>query len=644
MTELELKIQDAAQKYYTSGTSPLTDEEFDALVDQLRKENPDSPLLRVGWGYDPVTDTTPGAKIRHKYGRAGSLDKCRTWQELGQIFRKTPVDISLKLDGLSVVLYFQKGHLTCALTRGDGNVGIDITQKVADIFPTQVREGTRFSEFSGAVRGEILMRKDKFELWKKNAQPDAKNPRNSAAGIINSKDHDPEELSYLTLVVYTIVGDDEVGTFREPYDSVFFIRRALEIMFGQDRVVPYVSNVILQEDTFLDDMQKYKDLFEYYPYPSDGLVITQCDMSTMDLYPQVVYFAIAFKFPSESRESEVLEVEWNMSKTHYAVPKLHIRPIQLAGTTVEYCTGYHAQWIRDNKIGPGSVVRVQKRGEIIPNVDEVVKSTYPDMPTFCPDCGKRLEWEGVHLQCKNAACSNAIMQDTLIWIQNIAPRDGLGDSIKSKMLTMMVEGKALSDLSIESIMKCTVRLPDDGPSVQVNEFAKMWNSLHTCEISAVRAIQALNIPRIGGITAIKLAARFDLVRKVADYANASWTELPPSLLIDLKNCVGDANSRSIEANMKKFSRIRLIFDRIKVDTASSSPSKGKVAITGKLSVKRSAFEQELRAAGYQPGDISKDTKYLITDDPNSSSSKNKKADEWGIVKITESDFRNKYLR
>lgn len=112
MTELEEKIQKAAQAYYTDGSSELSDAEFDNLVEQLRVENPESPLLqKTGWGYSVESDSTPGMKYKHRYGIAGSLDKCRTWEEVKPVFRNQFVDVSLKLDGISVLLYYRDGKL-----------------------------------------------------------------------------------------------------------------------------------------------------------------------------------------------------------------------------------------------------------------------------------------------------------------------------------------------------------------------------------------------------------------------------------------------------------------------------------------------------------------------------------------------------
>ena len=229
MTELETKIKYAAQQYYSDGTSPYTDEEFDEMVDELRRINPDSELFRVGWGYSLDLDRTPGQKFKHKYGKAGSLDKCHSWSELSWMIQHGPVDLSLKLDGISVVLYYVEGYLVRALTRGDGITGIDITEKVSKIFPSNCRG----IKFTGAVRGEILMSYDNFENFQK-VHPEAKNPRNSTAGIIGANEI-TDDINYLSIIVYTIVGDEHI---HDDWDSEYSITKI------RDRLCDMISSKV----------------------------------------------------------------------------------------------------------------------------------------------------------------------------------------------------------------------------------------------------------------------------------------------------------------------------------------------------------------------------------------------------------------
>ena len=142
---LESEIKEASQKYYSDGTSPLTDDEFDAKVDELRELSPDSDVInQVGWGYDVNTDSTPGEKFKHKYGIAGSLSKCRTWPEL-KGFQNEWIDASLKLDGLSIVMYYKDGKRYQSLTRGDGETGIDVSPKIDAILPKELLSDKSFT-------------------------------------------------------------------------------------------------------------------------------------------------------------------------------------------------------------------------------------------------------------------------------------------------------------------------------------------------------------------------------------------------------------------------------------------------------------------------------------------------------------------
>ena len=169
--------------------------------------------------------------------------------------------------------------------------------------------------------------------------------------------------------------------------------------------------------------------------------------------------------------------------------------------------------------------------------------------------------------------------------------------------------------------------------VKKTEFRKMFNALFTNKVKLSSAIQALNIPRFGEVTSIKAAQYPEMILDLMEGKAYNTDKLR----------IGDANFESMVANVDKFRQLNHIKEQIMWEGQPSVEPKGKVAITGKLSVKRSVFEEELRNAGYIPGNIAKDTKFLITDDPNSNSSKNAKADEWGIQKITEEEFRQNYM-
>lgn len=635
MNDLERTIQEAAQKYYLDGTSPYSDEEFDSMIDQLRIENPNSILFKVGWGFDLSSDSVPGTKREHIYNLIGSLDKCHDLKELGKDLIHVELDASTKLDGLSIVLYYENSVLQYALTRGDGYVGIDVTDKVLAINP---RFAKSLVPFTGAIRGEVLMSYSKFEEFKK-VHPEAKNPRNSTAGLINGKDVF-DDLKYLDIILYTIVHS---ATYLENFEtSIDATRSILREMFDIPySVVPSRTILINSSSTdeeFITQMNFLRE-YLYQDYPADGIVLSKKRINCYN--GTYVYNAKAFKFPAESKITTIIDIEWNMSKTKNCVPRVLLEPVQLSGTTVQACAGYHAQYIKENNLGAGSVIEVTKAGEIIPQIIKIHKSTTAKLPETCPECGEPLSWNGVHLCCTNDNCVNSKEQDVLVWLQNLVPVDGLGDILKLKFLRQLVDNGNMKDVSVESLMECKLHLQEDTKSAQFNTFAKMWNNLHDTEVTfdLVHALIACNIPRIGDLTAIKVANYPDAILERLDYVVDRSAKLQ-----DLSKLIGDANAKSIERNIYKLARLNFIKDRIIWKSESTAEFKGKIAITGKLSVKRADFEKELRKHGYEPTNtVKKDTLFLITENPAGQSSKNKSADKYGVPKITEFDFRWKYL-
>lgn len=620
-SNLEKQIKQQAQKYYNDGSSELSDSEFDALVDELRVENPDSELFKTGWGYDVNKDTTPGEKIAHKYGEAGSLEKARTWKEIPSNMKGKNVYASLKLDGLSVVAYYEHGKLVRALTRGDGIIGIDITNKLGGrCIPNQID-----TDFTGAVRGEIIMPYNNFEKFK-SAHPEAKNPRNSTVGLIGAKEVSGD-LDYLRVYMYTMFASKS-----EHPESMADVVQWVEEYF--DYTAPYIVAEI-EQDSYYSTLEEIHERWEESTnLPNDGLVLTVGINQEVSGY--ISYDAIAFKFPAEDKITEVEDVLWEMSKTGYYVPRVKVRPVDLSGATVTYATAFNAKYIQDNHIGKGTRIRLTRSGEVIPYIKEVLEATGAQMPDTCPECGEKLYWNGVHLTCINLHCPNMIRQDLLAWINNIAPLDDFGDTLRLKYIYDLYGREVVSVEDMMDTPELGSKYQQGG--VQDNLFVQMVRLLHTRKIPANEAIMALNIPRFGDKTSVKLAQQPEILERIMEEA---MTTCDPVNLLDINGYIGDANADAIRDNLWKFARLRYVWNRIEFKNVTEA--KGKIAITGKLSVPRKAFEKELTQAGWTCGDISKETRFLITDSPNSNTSKNQKADKLGIQKITESEFRKMYL-
>lgn len=650
MSNLMDKIKRASQAYYTDGSSDLSDEEFDALLGQLREEDPDSPLLKPGHGFDVAS--APGTKVHHKYGEVGSLDKCHTYLEIKQDvrkkFEKNGVLVSLKLDGLSVVLYYEKGQFQQAVTRGKDNIGIDITDKISYILKQQYGIIPTAKDFTGAFRGEILMTENNFKKFKK-LNPDAKNSRNSTAGIINGKEI-TDDLKFINIYIYSVIGCENYPTIyvdnSNHYDSFvvkssghstliksyFDIMEFIHSVFAgytvpNEWLGDVLSDISTSESLFESIMQRCKEKW-YGELPADGIVIAS-DSFRRD-GNNIEYFSVAYKFPTDSKPTKVVDIVWELTKTRYLMPRIKVQPVELAGSTVQYCTGINAQYIKESGIGIGAYVMITKANEIIPQITDVTTKVGYSLPTHCPVCGEPLVWNGVHLQCKNSNCANASIQDVLVWFNKLAPTEGLGDTLICKFLNDMFG----ESVSIEKIY-LNGKIDETSDSVQYNKFVQAYNTLFDGKFTLSDAIQALNIPGFGAVTATKLAKH---PKEIRGFLNNSQT-------YDLSGVkdIGKANYATLTENTDKLHRLSFIKDNI-IWKSVKQKDEVSVCITGKLSVKRSEFEWELKAAGFTPvSSVTKKTQYLITDDPNSGSSKNIAAKKFGTVVMSEQEFRDKFL-
>ena len=362
-------IKEASQAYYSDGTSPLTDAEFDALLEEERRENPNSDLLSIGHGYVVEQDNTPGEKVEHIYGEVGSLPKCHNWKEFP--LKDVKIAATLKLDGLSCVLYYRNGHVYRVLTRGNGRIGIDITDKVKKICPEYFEIPDK--DFTGAVRGEILMSYNNFNKYLVQ-HPEAKFPRNTATGLIGMKEVS-DDLKYLSIIVYRVIGIEskEVYPFPlYPFSDYYSMHEWLIKNFGYSNVVYITKDTYGSEAYFMQAMEFRRKIW-YSEYPADGIVITDNSIkfSANGDKTEIVYNASAFKFKAESATTTISGIEWNLSKTKYLVPTILVEPVELSGATVKRCTGYNAMFILNNKISIGKKVLVTRSNEVIPQILEI---------------------------------------------------------------------------------------------------------------------------------------------------------------------------------------------------------------------------------------------------------------------------------
>lgn len=624
--ELEAQISYYASKYY-SGEPEISDEQFDMLVDKLRKLKPNSKVLNTGWGFEVIDD-----KVKHKYSHIGSLDKAKTYDEIPDRFKDATIYISPKLDGLSAVAYYQNGKLVKGVTRGNGEYGKDITDKIYKIIGDTLAD----SKFTGAVRGELIISNNNWELLKQKYD-NLIAPRNFVAGIINRKDID-EDIQYVDLVVYKIVGQENKPIFHNRQDILWW----LGVNFKN--AVPDYYYPILNEVSWNTYHNITFDQFKSLGYGLDGLVLTSSNVQYNNQTMGYVYDEEAFKFPSETTTTTIKEIVWELTRTQRYVPVAVVEPVELSGAIVERATCNNAQWVKEMQLGAGAEVELTRSNEVIPQILTVLQPSTEKLPEVCPSCGEKLVWDGVDLKCNNKQCPNIALSDLQQWCESVGETDGLQFTIMKQYLDKY------GVTNINDLYDKAVGILDDLNSKKLSitetKILEFFKKLYIDPVPIEKALVGLNIPRLGEKTAKILSTRKDLIDTLVRMACCSvYTEQYEFVTIDCLELIKEATTSAILDNLNKFktlrylydaylSKSRLIFNEIKVDTKF-------IAVTGALkTMKRKDFEKFIATYGYELSTSIKKCEYLVTNDPNSGSTKNKQAKENNIPIITEEEFLN----
>lgn len=353
--ELEAQIMYYATKYY-SGEPEISDEQFDMLVDKLRKLNPNSKVLKTGWGFE-----VNGDKIKHKYAHIGSLDKTKTYEDIPERFKQRTVYISPKLDGLSAVAYYENGRLVKGITRGNGEYGKDITNKLSIILGKEIEDKT----FTGAVRGELIISDLNWQMLL-DKYTNLIAPRNFAAGIINRNEID-EDIQCIDMVVYKIVGQENRPILKNRDE----ILQWLKLNFKN--CVPNYYYPVLNLSSWSTYHESTFEDFKKLGYGLDGLVLTNSDVLYNNSTQGYVYDEVAFKFNAETTIVTVTDIEWNLTRTQKLVPVICFDKCYISDAEIQRATGFNAKYIYENKICVGTQVEICRSGEVIPYILGVIE-------------------------------------------------------------------------------------------------------------------------------------------------------------------------------------------------------------------------------------------------------------------------------
>ena len=637
MNELVALLNRYATEYYTSDNPSVSDSDYDRLYRELVELETaypdqvlaDSPTHRVG---GKVLDGFE--KYSHQYPLY-SLQDAFSREELEAFDARVRKEVphptyicELKIDGLSISLTYEKGILVAGATRGDGSIGENITEnlkRVKDI-PLTLPE-----ELDITVRGECYMPRASFDqvnqARQENGEPEFANPRNAAAGTLRQLDTAVVAKRNLATFLY----QEASPSTRDSQEKVLKHLEQLGFMVNPKRIL--AENI----DEIWNFIQEIGQKRENLPYDIDGVVIKVNDLASQEELGFTVKapkWAVAYKFPAEEKEAQLLSVDWTVGRTGVVTPTANLTPVQLAGTTVSRATLHNVDYIAEKDIRKDDTVIVYKAGDIIPAVLRVVESKRVseeklDIPTNCPSCDSDLLHfeDEVALRCINPRCPAQIMEGLI----HFASRDamnitGLGPSVVEKLFSANLV-KDVADI---------YRLKEDDflllEGVKEKSAAKLYQAIQASkENSAEKLLFGLGIRHVGSKASQLLLQHFHSIENLAQADPeevASIESLGGVIAKSLQTYFATEGSEILLRELKE-AGVNLDYKEQTV-VADAALSGLTVVLTGKLErLKRSEAKSKLESLGAKvTGSVSKKTDLVVAG--ADAGSKLQKAQELGI--------------
>ena len=637
MNELVALLNRYATEYYTSDNPSVSDSEYDRLYRELVELETaypdqvlaDSPTHRVG---GKVLDGFE--KYSHQYPLY-SLQDAFSREELEAFDARVRKEVAhptyiceLKIDGLSISLTYEKGILVAGATRGDGSIGENITEnlkRVKDI-PLTLPE-----ELDITVRGECYMPRASFDqvnqARQENGEPEFANPRNAAAGTLRQLDTAVVAKRNLATFLY----QEASPSTRDSQEKVLKHLEQLGFMVNPKRIL--AENI----DEIWNFIQEVGEEREKLPYDIDGVVIKVNDLASQEELGFTVKapkWAVAYKFPAEEKEAQLLSVDWTVGRTGVVTPTANLTPVQLAGTTVSRATLHNVDYIAEKDIRKDDTVIVYKAGDIIPAVLRVVESKRIseeklDIPTNCPSCDSDLLHfeDEVALRCINPRCPAQIMEGLI----HFASRDamnitGLGPSVVEKLFS----ANLVNDVADIYRLQEEDFLLLEG--VKEKSAAKLYQAIQASkENSAEKLLFGLGIRHVGSKASQLLLQHFHSIENLAQADPeevASIESLGGVIAKSLQTYFATEGSEILLRELKE-AGVNLDYkgQTVVADAALSGLT---VVLTGKLErLKRSEAKSKLESLGAKvTGSVSKKTDLVVAG--ADAGSKLQKAQELGI--------------
>lgn len=636
--ELVKLLNEASKAYYQQDTEIMSNFEYDALYDELvslEKETglvlSNSPTVNVG--YEVISELPKEAHPSPML----SLDKTKEIEALADWLKGKAGVLSWKMDGLTVVLTYADGQLVKAVTRGNGEIGEVITNN-ALVFVNLPRKISYKGEL--VIRGEAIITYSEFERINAtiiDAESKYKNPRNLCSGTVRQLNNQVTASRNVSFFAFNMldIGDASVdATVSSKFD------------FLESLGFQVVEHIDCNAENIADRVKYFADKISTNDFPSDGLVLSFDDIAYGRSLGRTAKFprdSIAFKWADEEAETFLKEVEWSPSRTGLINPVAVFDTVSLEGTLVSRASIHNVSICKQLKLGIGDIIKVYKANMIIPQISEnLTRSDSLIIPDTCPACGGATEIRsdnGVEtLFCPNMDCpAKSVKLFSHFVSRNAMNIDGMSEATLSKFIDMGYLVELYDIYRLERYKEEIVTLEGFGEKSYQNIIKAVDDSRNT---NLVRLIYGLGILNVGHATAKLIAKHFDYdIENIIAASAEEFAQIEGIGDVIAENIVNyfvqDNNTRVLR---ELLSEVTLIKEEKNV----LQDLDGKTfVITGSLN--SFANREELKAliedrGGKVAGSVSAKTSYLINNDVNSSSSKNKKAKSLGVPIISEEDF------
>ncbi|WP_330945123.1 NAD-dependent DNA ligase LigA [Streptococcus anginosus] len=637
MLELVKLLNQYAHEYYTTDNPSVSDSEYDKLYHELldlEKQypefvQPDSPTHRVGGkvleGFEKYQHQYPLYSLQDAFSRE-ELDAFDTR------IRKDFPDVSylceLKIDGLSISLMYEKGILVAGATRGDGSVGENITENLKRVKDIPLKLP---SEVDMTVRGECYMPRSSFDavnqLRQENGEPEFANPRNAAAGTLRQLDTAIVAKRNLATFLYQEASPTSVTSQEAVLNQLskngFSVNERHILAHSMDEVWQFIGQITQERDQL--------------PYDIDGVVIKVNDLvmqEELGFTVKAPKWAIAYKFPAEEKEAQLLSVDWTVGRTGVVTPTANLAPVQLAGTTVSRATLHNVDYIAEKDIRKGDTVIVYKAGDIIPAVLQVVESKRQseeklEIPKNCPSCNSELIHfeDEVALRCINPRCPAQIKEGLI----HFASRDamnitGLGPAVVEKLFDQQLvnDVAGIYRLTVEDLLQLE--------NFKEKSANKLYTAIQTSkENSAEKLLFGLGIRHVGSKASQILLEHFHDLEQLAKAEKeeiAALDSLGMVIAESLSSYFAQEGTHILLSELKEAGlNFTYLGEKVAADAALSGLT---VVLTGKLErLNRSEAKKKLESLGAKvTSSVSKKTSLVVAG--ADAGSKLTKAQELGI--------------